>query len=111
MKREWNVRDLKVVDPPQVPSVPKAPNRQLLMSLVLLVALAGGIAGAFLVGQSRHTIDDERRLSEVSELPVLGTIMMAWTDAQERRRTRGLVVLGVSLAGLFSTYAAIMAAL
>jgi len=111
MEARSNVMDFKVVDPPQVPSVPKAPNRQLLMSLVLLVALVGGVAGAFLVGQSRHTIDDERRLSEVSELPILGTIMMAWTDTQERRRARGLVVLGVSLAGLFSTYAAIMAAL
>jgi len=39
----------------------------------------GGYRGCFPGGQSRHTIDDERRLSEVSELPILGTIMMAWT--------------------------------
>jgi polysaccharide chain length determinant protein (PEP-CTERM system associated) len=111
METRSHVMDFKVVDPPQVPSVPKAPNRPLLMSLVLFAALAGGIAGAFLVSQSRPTIDDERRLSEASGLPVLGTIIMAWTDAQERRRARGLVALGISFAGLLSTYAAIMAAL
>jgi polysaccharide chain length determinant protein (PEP-CTERM system associated) len=111
METRSHVMDFKVVDPPQVPSVPKAPNRPLLMSLVLFAALAGGIAGAFLVSQSRPTIDDERRLSEASGLPVLGTIIMAWTDAQEQRRARGLVALGISFAGLLSTYAAIMAAL
>lgn len=111
METRSHVMDFKVVDPPQVASVPKAPNRRLLMSLVLLAALAGGVAGAFLVSQSRPTIDDERRLSEVSGLPVLGTIMMAWTEAQERRRARGLVALGISFAGLLSTYAAIMLAL
>jgi len=111
METRSHVMDFKVVDPPQVPSVPKAPNRLLLMSLVLLAALAGGVAGAFAVSQSRPTIDDERRLSEVSGLPVLGTIMMAWTDAQERRRARGLVALGISFGGLLSTYAVIMAAL
>jgi hypothetical protein len=36
---------------------------------------------------------------------------MARNDAQERRRTRGLVALLISFASLLSAYAAIMAAL
>lgn len=101
----------RVIDPPQVPSVPKAPNRQLLMTMVLLAALGGGLGIAYLINQVRPTINDERRLREVSGLPVLGTVVMAWTDAQKARRSRGLIALLISFASLLSAYAAIMAVL
>jgi len=48
-----------------------------------------GVSRVLPGGAEQHTIDDERRLSEVSELPILGTIMMAWTDAQERAELEG----------------------
>jgi polysaccharide chain length determinant protein (PEP-CTERM system associated) len=99
----------RVIDPPQVPLTPKAPNRRILMSLVLLAALGGGLGAAFLISQIRPTINDERRLRELSGLQVLGTVVMAWTDSQKARRTRGLVALLISFAGLLSAYAAIMA--
>ena len=101
----------RVIDPPQVPSVPKAPNRRQLMSLVLLAALGGGGGLAFLMSQMWPTINDERRLREVSGLPVLGTVIMSWTDAQKTRRTWGLVALLLSFGSLLSAYAAILAAL
>ncbi len=66
---------------------------------------------AFLLSQIRPTFNDERRLREVSGLQVLGTVVMAWTDAQKARRTRGLVALLISFVSLLSAYAAIMAAL
>jgi hypothetical protein len=81
------------------------------MSLVLLAALGGGLGAAFLISQIRPTLNDERRLREVSGLQVLGTVAMAWTDAQKARRTRGLVGLLIAYASLLSTYASIMAAL
>jgi polysaccharide chain length determinant protein (PEP-CTERM system associated) len=101
----------RVVDPPQVPLVAKSPNRPLLMSLVLVAALAGGLGGAFLVSQMRPTINDERRLRAISGLPMLGTVVMAWTDSQKARRSRGLVAFLISFASLLSAYAAIMAVL
>jgi polysaccharide chain length determinant protein (PEP-CTERM system associated) len=111
MESSARVMDFRVIDPPQVPSVPKAPNRPQLMSLVLLAALGGGLGIAFLISQIRPTLNDERRLREVSGLQVLGTVVMAWTDAQKARRTRGLVALLLSFLSLLSAYAAIMAAL
>jgi polysaccharide chain length determinant protein (PEP-CTERM system associated) len=103
--------DFRVIDPPRVPLVPSAPNRELLMSMVLLAALGGGLGAGLLISQIRPTLNDERRLREVSGLPVLGTVNMAWTGAQKTRRTQGLVVLLLSVLSLLSAYAAIMAML
>ena len=103
--------DFRVIDPPQVRLAPKAPSRLVLMSLVLLGALAGGVGLAFLIGQSRPTFIDERRLREVSGLQVLGSVVMVLTDEQEARRKRGLTALLISFASLLSAYAAIMVTL
>lgn len=111
MEANTNVMDFRVIDPPQVPSVPSAPKRPLLMSMVLLAALAGGAGFAFLMSQIRPTFSDERRLREVSGLPVFGTVVMAWTEAQLAKRKKGLVALLLSFLSLLSAYAAIMAML
>jgi len=108
MDTRTSATDFRVIDPPQVPSVPKSPNRQILNSLVLLMALGGGGGFAFLLSQIRPTFNDERRLKEVSGVRVLGTVVMAWTDAQKARRTRRLVALLISFASLLSAYAAII---
>ena len=111
MESRANAMDFRVVDPPQVPPGPKAPNRRLLMSLVLVVALGGGLAIALLISQIRPTINDERRLRDVTGLRVLGTVAMAWTEAQKAQRSRGMIRLLISYAGLLSAYAAMMVAL
>jgi polysaccharide chain length determinant protein (PEP-CTERM system associated) len=101
----------RVIDPPQVPLAPSAPNRPLLMSLALLAALGGGLGIAFLISQIKTTFNDERELKEASGLQVLGSIAMAWTDDQKKRRRRGLFALLLSFLSLLSTYFAIMASL
>lgn len=111
MESSASVMDFRVIDPPQVPPVPHAPNRRLLMSMVLLAALGGGIGFAFLISQIRPTFNDEHRLREVSGLPVFGTVVMAWTEAQQARRKKSLAALLLSFLSLLSAYAAIMAAL
>jgi polysaccharide chain length determinant protein (PEP-CTERM system associated) len=108
METKTSATDFRVIDPPQVPFAPKAPNRQILNSIVLLMALGGGVGLAFVLSQIRPTFNDERRLKEVSGIQVLGTVIMAWTDAQNALRTRGLVALLISFASLLSAYAAIM---
>lgn len=103
------VMDFRVIDPPQVPAVPSAPNRPLLISIVLLAALAAGAGFSFLMSQVRPTLFDESRLREVSGLPVFGTVVMAWSDQQMRKRRKGLVAFLLSLVSLLSAYGAIMA--
>jgi len=109
MEANTSVIGFRVIDPPRVPLQPTSPDRPRLMSVVLLAALGGGFGLAFLMSQLRPTFSDERRLKEVSGLPVLGTVVMTWTHAQKARRKRGLFAFLVSFASLLAAYAAIMA--
>jgi polysaccharide chain length determinant protein (PEP-CTERM system associated) len=64
---------LQVIDPPEIPRLPVAPNRILLVSLVLVGGIAAGIGVTVFLGQldrSFSTVDDLRTLG----LPVLGGI-------------------------------------
>jgi polysaccharide chain length determinant protein (PEP-CTERM system associated) len=64
---------LQIVDPPETPRLPVAPNRLLLVSGVLIAGMGGGVAFTILVGQldrSFSTVDQLRNLG----LPVLGGI-------------------------------------
>ncbi len=45
----------RVIDPPSDPRVPIAPNRPLLLALVLIVGIAGGIGAAFAKAQLQTT--------------------------------------------------------
>jgi polysaccharide chain length determinant protein (PEP-CTERM system associated) len=111
METNASVIDFRVIDPPQVPSTPAAPNRPLLISIVFLVALGGGAAFAFLISQLKPTFHDQRRLRQVSGLPVFGTVVMVWSAAQKKKWRRGLVAFMLSLISLLSAYLAILGAL
>jgi capsular polysaccharide biosynthesis protein len=101
------VTNFRVVDPPRVAPRPKSPNRPRLNSMVLMVALGGGVALAYLLSQLMPTIRDERRLREVSGVQVLATVLRDWTDAEKRQRIRGVVAFVMCFVTLLSMYAAI----
>jgi polysaccharide chain length determinant protein (PEP-CTERM system associated) len=103
--------EFRVIDPPQVALKPGWPNRPKLMTAVFLAALAGGFGIAIALSQIRTTFNDERTLQQASGLRVLGSIAMAWTEKQRKRRARGNFALAVSVLGLLSAYGTIMASL
>jgi hypothetical protein len=75
--------------------------------MVLMVALGGGVALAYLLSQLMPTIRDERRLREVSGVQVLATVLKDWTDKEKRQRMRDAVAFVMSFVTLLSAYAAI----
>jgi hypothetical protein len=77
----------------------------------LLAALGAGLALAFLMSQLRPTMNDERRLREISGIAGIGHCVMSWTEAQKKQRKKGLVALAISFGSLVSAYAAVMAVL
>lgn len=77
-----NKVQLRVVDPPQIPISPVAPNRFLLVSLVLVVGLGAAAGLAVLLAQTDTSIADPGQLRDFDQ-PVLGVISMI---ARLRRR-------------------------
>jgi polysaccharide chain length determinant protein (PEP-CTERM system associated) len=111
MEANNTVMNFKIIDPPQVPSKPSAPNRPVFVSVVLIVAIAAGVFFAFLMSQLKPVIGDERRLRLVTGLPVFGTVVMALSEAQKRRRKGRAILFVASFLGLLSVYAALLGTL
>ena len=99
----------RVVDPPTAPSTPIGPNRPRLLSLVMVLALAAGLGGAFLMSQFRPTFLSQASLREISGLPILGSISMNWTDEQKALHKKKRYALWASVLSLFGAYGAVMA--
>jgi len=76
----------KVIDPPFVPLRPNKPNKLLLKTGVLVVALGIGVGLALLLSILKPVISDRRTLAKVTGLPVLGCVTYIPTEAQVRSR-------------------------
>jgi polysaccharide chain length determinant protein (PEP-CTERM system associated) len=98
----------RVIDPPSRPVVPIAPNRPLLLSLVLIAALGAGVAAAFVRGQLQTTFPTQSRLEQATGLPVFGTLSELITAADRAVRRRRLRWLGGSVGALAGAYALLM---
>lgn len=95
----------RVIDPPSRPKVPAAPNRPLLLSLILLVAIAGGLGAAVAHGRIQATFPTQARLEQVTGLPVLGTVgelFNAERRAVESQRLKWFAGAGGALGGAYA---------
>ena len=86
----------KVIDPPTVPSRPTGPNRPRLISLVFAAGIAAGIGLAFLLSRIRPTFHSPGNLGEMTNLPVLGSVSMNWTEQERSRQKRSLYAFTIS---------------
>lgn len=75
----------RIIDPPVVPLEPSAPNRPLLLSLVLFAGVAGGLAFAVLWSQARPVFVHRNQLGSTLGVPVLGTVSLIRTPEKVRR--------------------------
>jgi len=104
MESKADVIDFKVIDPPYVPPNPSFPNRPLLLSLVLLLAIAGGAGVAFLISQIRPVVVDRSSIADVTEYPVLGSVTMVWNNVQLKERRKKLIAWAATIGSLVSAY-------
>ncbi len=98
------VVDFRLIDPPRVSPQPVAPNRMLLLPVALLVAIAAGLAVAFVLSQLRPVFRDGADLRAITGLPLLGVVSMVVSDFDRRRERLGkLRFVGASsgLVGIF----------
>jgi polysaccharide chain length determinant protein (PEP-CTERM system associated) len=99
---------INVVEPPSVPTVPAAPNRPIFLTVVLILGLGAGLAAAFVAGQLQTTFPTQRKLAEVTGLPVLGTVSEVVTAPERVRRRQRLVWLGGAGGALAASWAVLI---
>ena len=94
----------KVIDPPSSPRSPAAPNRPLLLAMVLFVGLGGGVGSAFALGQLQTSYPTASKLEKASGLPVIGSVSQILTNSQRairKKKTRLFYGAGGALFGVF----------
>ena len=94
-KRQGRQLEFRIIEPPFSGEEPVAPDRPKLLLMVLLAALAAGAALAFVMHQLRPVFISGKAVYEELQVPVLGTVSMAWTPkARWRRRRTEAVFVG-----------------
>lgn len=76
----------RVIDPPQVPSKPSAPNRILLSAGVLGGGFVIGFALSLFLALLRPTFISAQKLREITGIPVLGTVSMNWVPEIKQKK-------------------------
>ncbi|MFZ6691578.1 XrtA system polysaccharide chain length determinant [Undibacterium sp. SXout20W] len=99
----------RVIDPPTTPLTPMGPNRFKLFSLTFLAALVIGVSSAIALSKIRPTFHSQYELAEATGLPIIGTVGMNWTAAEQKRRKRSLQIFSVTASLLLVFYVAMMA--
>ncbi|MDE2596180.1 MAG: chain-length determining protein, partial [Sphingomonadales bacterium] len=104
VETEHNAVKFQVIDPPTTPRSPVAPNRPVLLFVVLFAGIAAGIGVAFAVGQLRSTFATVSKLERSTGLPVLGAITQTLTESGRilrNKRLRYFTAASSALGGVF----------
>lgn len=103
------VAEFRLIDPPRVPSKPAAPNRMMMLPVVLVAALVVGVVTTFGLSRLRPVFFLAGELRRKLELPLLGVVTLVLTEAQIRQeRTDRLRFLG-ALGGMVALLMVVMA--
>jgi polysaccharide chain length determinant protein (PEP-CTERM system associated) len=100
VESEHNSVKFDVIDPPSTPRGPSAPDRPLLLMLVLVVGLAAGCGVAFAMAQLRSSYATTSQLERATGMIVLGSISLTQTAAARARQWKQLKLFGGATAGL-----------
>lgn len=103
---EQNAGDVtfRVIDPPFVPRQPSEPNKLLLNSIVLVLALGAALGVALLMSLLQPVVVDRRGLAELTGLPVLGCVTQIRTAAEHRRAFLNRMALSAATVALLVAF-------
>ncbi|HUG99748.1 MAG TPA: XrtA system polysaccharide chain length determinant [Gammaproteobacteria bacterium] len=87
-KRQGRQMEFRIIEPPLAPDQPVAPERGMLLLMVLAAALGAGAGLTYLMHQLRPVFISGDAVYQDLQIPVLGTVSMAWTTAAQWRRRR-----------------------
>jgi hypothetical protein len=98
----------RIIDPPQVPVIPAAPNQPLLLSGVLVGAIGVAVAVPFLLFQFDRSYTTLTALRALG-VPVLGTVTYLISPDGRRRERIQLAAVCASVVGLLCVYGLLLA--
>jgi polysaccharide chain length determinant protein (PEP-CTERM system associated) len=98
----------RIVDPPQQPEHPVAPNRILFNSLVLVLGLAGGVAAAFLMGLNAERFVVSDQLKAAFDVPIIGIISNVRHAADAERMRKAVMAISAAVGLLLIGYVTIL---
>jgi polysaccharide chain length determinant protein (PEP-CTERM system associated) len=97
----------RIVDPPQVPVVPAAPNRPLLVTYVLLLGIGAGSVAPLLVMQLDRSFATLGQLRNLG-IPILGSVSRLSIGAAQRRAALQLIGVTASALVLVAVYGTLL---
>jgi polysaccharide chain length determinant protein (PEP-CTERM system associated) len=97
----------RIVDPPQVPVVPAAPNRPLLVTIVLALGVGAGLATPLLVMQLDRSFATLGQLRNLG-IPILGSVSRLSIGAAQRRAVLQFVGVTASALILVAVYGTLL---
>lgn len=100
-----NAVTFRVIEPPVTPQRPSGPNRMLFMTGALIGGLVAGFGVALVLSQLKPVVITVEQLRTHFDLPVLGNITRAMSEAESRHRTREMLGFVGATGGLFLIFA------
>jgi len=97
----------RIVDPPQVPVIPVAPNRPLLVTYVLLLGIGAGVVAPLLVMQLDRSFATLGQLRNLG-VPILGSVSRLSIGAAQRRAALQLIGVTASALVLVAVYGTLL---
>jgi polysaccharide chain length determinant protein (PEP-CTERM system associated) len=97
----------RIVDPPQIPIMPAAPNRPFLDSVVLLLGIGAGLAAPFGLVQLDRSITTVGQLRGFG-IPVIGSVSLLISATMRQRTIRQLAAVSASTVVLFAAYGTLL---
>lgn len=98
----------RIIEAPHVPPTPSFPNRAMLSTVVLLLALGAGAGAIFLLHKLEDTIDDASVLTNEFHVPVLGSVPRVDSVARRWRRRRNGFNFALACISLVIAYLAVI---
>ncbi|MCW5652261.1 XrtA system polysaccharide chain length determinant [Hydrogenophaga sp.] len=100
LESSTGLADFRVIDPPRAGNKPVAPNRVLMLPLVLILGIGAGVGITFLMSQIRPVFFNANALRNATDLPLLGVVTLVRNDATRQRERSSLLRFSASLGAL-----------
>jgi polysaccharide chain length determinant protein (PEP-CTERM system associated) len=110
-KRQGKQLEFRIIEPPFAAQTPVAPDRPRLLLLVLAASLGIAAGLAFALHMLRPVFISGQAIYQDLQIPVLGTVSMAWTRRANWVRRRAEILFGVGLLLLFGVFGVVFSRL